>query len=755
MPLVALTDSQIQTGLQSGNSLAPAQFTYSIPGAGATWETTAGNYTNDTSNPANDYQPFDARYSTLDATESANFVLALTAWDNLIAPNFSPVTESGATHGEVRVAFTSNKMSPGTAGYAFQGTNQVPTSIVGDVWLTSLEGPFNTVGHTFAVGTADYATFLHELGHVLGLKHSFEAPTLPAAYDDTRYTVMSYTVPYAMVLTPTGGGAYNIGAVGINAITPQVLDIAAVQHTYGANPTFNNGDNTYTFTQGDLTSQSIYDTGGTDTLDMSTFTRDNIVDLSPGSYSSIGHWTQAEQISYYAALTGASEATVTTYFNDGNYGPTPGAYFEWTDNLGIAFGTTIENVIGGSGNDTITGNDALNLFFLQMGGNDTVTGGIGTDGFYFGAAMTGADSTDGGADFDQVGLQGDYTGGLTFGANAFVNVEELVLIAGDDTRFGDPGLDFYSYKLTTVDANVAAGQQFLINWNTLRLGEDVTFNGSAETNGSFMTYAGKGIDAITGGQQSDGFYFGYGVWGATDSVNGQGGTLDQLGLQGNYTAAGAGPIVFGAGQLTSIEMIVCMSGGDLRYGAPAGSGYSYNLTMNDGNVAAGQTMYISANTLLAAGGGLAVAETLTFNGAAETNGLFIIYGGAAADTIIGGAGGDTIYGGGGADTLTGGAGNDLFALSAVSNSVSGAADHVLDFSTGDRFDLSSLDAVAGGADDPFHIIGAAAFSGTAGELRLYQSGDWYVEGDVNGDGTGDFLIQVTSDHALGAADFVL
>ena len=60
--------------------------------------------------------------------------------------------------------------------------------------------------------------------------------------------------------------------------------------------------------------------------------------------------------------------------------------------------------------------------------------------------------------------------------------------------------------------------------------------------------------------------------------------------------------MFGAGQLTSIEMIVCISGGDARFGAPAGHGYSYDLTMDNGNVAAGQTMYISANTLGAADG---------------------------------------------------------------------------------------------------------------------------------------------------------
>ena len=46
--------------------------------------------------------------------------------------------------------------------------------------------------------------------------------------------------------------------------------------------------------------QTIYDTGGNDTIDLSAFTRDNIVDLTPGSTSSIGYWTTAQQQAYYA-----------------------------------------------------------------------------------------------------------------------------------------------------------------------------------------------------------------------------------------------------------------------------------------------------------------------------------------------------------------------------------------------------------------------------------------------------------------------
>src|SRR5262249_56694422 len=49
-----------------------------------------------------------------------------------------------------------------------------------------------------------------------------------------------------------------------------------------------------------------------------------------------------------------------------------------TNNLAIAYNVTIENAIGGSGNDTITGNDANNTLWGGPG-NDTLLGGIGND----------------------------------------------------------------------------------------------------------------------------------------------------------------------------------------------------------------------------------------------------------------------------------------------------------------------------------------------------------------------------------------
>ena len=58
------------------------------------------------------------------------------------------------------------------------------------------------------------------------------------------------------------------------------------------------------------------------------------------------------------------------------------------------------------------------------------------------------------------------------------------------------------------NANVASGQTLAVSWNTLQAGENVFFDGSAETDGSFLTYGGHGNDTIIGGQNNDGFYFG-------------------------------------------------------------------------------------------------------------------------------------------------------------------------------------------------------------------------------------------------------
>jgi Ca2+-binding RTX toxin-like protein len=153
----------------------------------------------------------------------------------------------------------------------------------------------------------------------------------------------------------------------------------------------------------------------------------------------------------------------------------------------------------------------------------------------------------------------------------------------------------------------------------------------------------------------------------------------------------------------------------------------------------------------------------------------IIYGGSAADTLEGLAGDDELRGGGGADSLAGadgadllvggagadllegGAGADTFRVGAYESGTGASADSILDFVSGaDLIDLSSIDADSGTAgDQAFAFIGAAAFSGTAGELRYgFDGTDTWLQADTNGDSAADFEIMLTGPVTPLAGDFV-
>lgn len=425
-----------------------------------------------------------------------------------------------------------------------------------------------------------------------------------------------------------------------------------------------------------------------------------------------------------------------------------------------ATGTAAADVFTGSAaQDVINGGAGDDVFFLQQGGDDAVIGGSGNDGFYFGAALTAADQVDGGEGTpDQMAVQGSYAG-LTFGAGTLVGIEQLVLLPGSDTRFGDTSGALYSYHLTTVDANVAAGKQLIVSFNTLRAGENVTFNGAAETDGTFLTYGGFGTDILTGGQKDDGFFFGTGRFGAGDRLDGQGGNLDQLGLQGDY--AGANRIAFGADQLKNIEFIVALSGADTRFGG-SGAGFSYDLTSHDGNVAAGRTLVVSANTLKA-------HESLTFNGAAETDGRLQIFSGNGADVLTGGAGtdeisglggNDRIIGGLGGDPLTGGEGADTFVYGGAGESTSRGFDTLVGFDYRvDRIDLAGEVAGFTGIIDTGRL-GTDAFdadlaAAVDGALQANSAGIFRpTEGSFAGrefmviDGNGDGIYAAGDDYVL-------
>ncbi|HLL31377.1 MAG TPA: calcium-binding protein, partial [Allosphingosinicella sp.] len=408
---------------------------------------------------------------------------------------------------------------------------------------------------------------------------------------------------------------------------------------------------------------------------------------------------------------------------------------------------------GNSGYNVITGGAGNDILRLYDGGDDTVMAGDGNDNIFFIGSLTSADVVNGGAGVDTLILQGPY-GSLTLTAN-ITQIENISILGGGNTNFGDPGTNRYDYILTTHDANFAAGVQARINAAALLEGEDFTFDGSAETDASFVVYGGKGVDTLMGGFGHDIFIYAEERFQPGDTVNGGPGGYDGIFFRGNYTIDFNAPGYFGL--MTSIENMTLTSATDERYARGGGTEFDYNITLADNMLDAGVELTVSG-TLLQAN------ETMILDGSLETDGNFRLFGGRADDTLKGGAQNDLLHGHVGADQLTGGGGADTFRYDNVTHSNAASRDHILDFTPGtDKIDLSRVDAnslVAG--NQAFTWIGSNAFTGSGaastGQLRAFQSGGtWLVEGDVDGDGVGDLVIELTlqGPTPLSAGDFFL
>ncbi|MCW2249474.1 Ca2+-binding RTX toxin-like protein [Azospirillum fermentarium] len=333
---------------------------YSFPTATSTWSTNSSSGYGPVFGSG---EPWSSSYAPLNSTQQQAFRSALQAWANVANIQFSEVTETSSLVGDIRVAFTS--LSSSYSAWAYYPQSGAKS---GDVWLNVAESSNNNP----SVGSFGFMTMMHELGHALGLKHSFEAEpdnstVMPSAYESRRYTVMSYT-----------------DAVYANAepSTPMLYDIQAIQYLYGANTSYNTGNNTYSYSNSVEVMETIWDAGGNDTLDAGNQTLNVTLDLRAGHYSSIG-------------IRSGGVAAV--------------------DNVAIAFNVTIENAVGGSGHDLIYGNEAANVLtcgngddtIYTMGGNDTVYGGSGGDTVHLGDAggtvlLSGIEAVVGGAGFDLV-----------------------------------------------------------------------------------------------------------------------------------------------------------------------------------------------------------------------------------------------------------------------------------------------------------------------------------------------------------------
>ena len=135
------------------------------------------------------------------------------------------------------------------------------------------------------------------------------------------------------------------------------------------------------------------------------------------------------------------------------------------------------------------------------------------------------------------------------------------------------------------------------------------------------------------------------------------------------------------------------------------------------------------------------------------------------DTLLGGGGNDRLIGGAGMDTMTGGTGNDTFVFgpSDFGSRTGTGADRIVDFTPGDKIDLSAIDALVSASgygasgDQAFHFIGGNGFHNhTGAELRYVISGTaTYIYGNMNGDTTADWCIKLDGVHTLSSTDFIL
>jgi serralysin len=253
-----------------------------------------------------------------------------------------------------------------------------------------------------------------------------------------------------------------------------IHDIAAVQAMYGADLTTRTGDTTYGFNSNagrdvfDFTKNinpflSIYDAGGHDTLDLSGWTRNSILDLREGAFSS-----GFGQVVDVAALNKMYGLNQTQAFWDalfeGRLGNNPGFLSE---NIGIAYGTVIEDGKTGRGNDILQGNDYANR--LDGGaGNDTYTGGAGADVFVIkDLGLNGVVNTDRIMDFatgvDKLDLSGLDANSRESGDQAF----KFVGNAGFSGQAGE--LRAYSTNGTNFlagDVNGDGIADFIVNLGT-------------------------------------------------------------------------------------------------------------------------------------------------------------------------------------------------------------------------------------------------------------------------------------------------
>jgi len=606
-------------------------------------------------------------------------------------------------------------------------------------------------------GDYGFTTALHEIAHALGLGHSgnYNAGNGPISYnadaiwvnDTHQMTVMSYF------------DADNIGSdhwdqfnTWTYPASPMLADIVAIQQLYGANMQTRNGNTVYGFNS--TADQDIYnfalgqyplaiwDGGGTDTINASGYNQDQTIYLTEGDYSSVGFMT---------------------------------------NNLVIAYGAVIENATGGSGDDSIYGNDANNVI-LGNGGNDTLYGSLGDDtlngnggndtvsytyaanefafnfinnttialqhvaqnfldtiynveNFIFaGVNYTFAQLESTFGNLETVALRFNWNGGR-YAFNADENATEIL----DATEMNYAGAsgnqftitrNFYETTLTVNNSNAAPA----ISLYGSNQNDTILVNG---THNNFTTkiFAGQGNDTITiltiGDDRIDGE-------GGDDIIDTGAGNDKLFGRTGNDTLNGGD----GNDRLYGMEDNDTLNGGNGNDRLDGGDGID---ELNGGN----------DNDLLQGGNG-----DDTLNGDAGDD---RIYGDAGNDTINGGTGFDKLFGGIGNDTINGGDANDRLYGMDGDDILNGDAGN--DFIYGGNNDdtingglgndrligENGNDTIDGGdgKDKIYGNAGQDIIHGGAGQDTLIGGAD---NDTLNGDAGNDFLYGQDDDDTLNGGD---